>query len=75
MIDGVKSETRSHEKYMIWIAVLLRNSIVIHRLEVQRLVKHYPIIAVLRHDYSHFMDEEREAQKQKCIWPRSDTNK
>ena len=47
----------------------------IHRLEVQHLVKYYPIIIVLRSHYSHFIDEELEAQKQKETWPRSDTNK
>lgn len=47
----------------------------LYRLEVQHLVKYYPIIAVLRHDYSHFIDERLEAQKQKETWPGSDTNK
>lgn len=40
---------------------------------IQSLTERYPIIAVLRHDYSHLIDEETEAQKHEETCPASDT--
>lgn len=45
---------------MMWIVRFLQNSCSV---EVQRLGKHYPIITVLKHCHSHYIDTEIEAQK------------
>lgn len=62
-------------KSALWGLLISLETATVQAVDVQGLIKPHPIITVLRHYYSHFTDEEIEAQKHQRTCPMPDTNK